>query len=317
MQSPEGSGHDQQPDKTPQENEAGQPGRGRGARARASPETRLRLHASARTIGNLSRAGVGPGDPRRDGAEASLLGAARAWRVSAMANQERAGLPDARRPSFTAPPEPADPESPPGQKEYMHNLHFWASMYAWNLADREDASRAGAELTMTASVGAARDREPMDPGPMDRVFRAARAVKNLSRSEVKPERAELARAAEELLQAAREFRQARVRRARDLELPKPGPPSHRNEPGPLESGKPIPRREYAARVRYWTRLYAWQAARGLDTARAAGQLVRTAQVGPEPLPPGPEDGGNAAPAAGNAERRTRGRERRTRGREIE
>ena len=81
--------------------------------------------------------------------------------------------------SAGARPNPENPENlenPPGQKEYLHKLHFWASMYAWNLADEEDASRAGAELTMTASVGAARDREPMDREPMDRVFRAARAM---------------------------------------------------------------------------------------------------------------------------------------------
>ena len=104
---------------------------------------RYKLAYQAKDVSGAKTAGV------------ELLRAARQWRDSARTRAAR-GLPDKQCPTFNTPPKPLDRDNPPDRKKYYGALYWWASKYAWDVADgdREAAMESARNLLRVASIGA-------------------------------------------------------------------------------------------------------------------------------------------------------------------
>ena len=146
----------------------------------SSKETRKNLYVCARDLRWTFITGDGIKDPEYQDRVRALLQAVIQWRESARENRLIAGLPESGRPRFTEIPPDPDPKKPPTRKKYSRRVRWWASRYAWNVADGLSSEDSALRLVQTAIVGTKEGREL-------RQLAVARAQVGVRRRERKPD----------------------------------------------------------------------------------------------------------------------------------
>lgn len=119
---------------------------------RASRSSGQALEAAAARLREL-RQDRGTPAPVGQAAVRTLLQAAVEWRESARAAAEAQALPPRPRPAFNKPPRLPTMDSPPARQRYQHALTWWASRYAWDVAEGRPIGDAATGLVHTALVG--------------------------------------------------------------------------------------------------------------------------------------------------------------------
>lgn len=128
-----------------------------GYRPMASGAARAELLAAAEGLKALTR--KKPTQSEGKAAVSRLLAAAVAWRESAQLRAQEAGLPPRARPIFRDPPALPPRDAPPPQVVYKGNLQWWASRYAWDLADGLPTEESARALVQMAIVGPKKEPE--------------------------------------------------------------------------------------------------------------------------------------------------------------
>ena len=125
----------------------------RPGRPRAEALTLIAIFRTARKIKHAARRGTTPESPQGQELVRQLLEAAADWRKSAVERSTEAGLRPMERPSFRNMPKTPTPQSLPSAGQYTRNLTWWASRYAWDIAEGKPAEEASKGLIMTAVMG--------------------------------------------------------------------------------------------------------------------------------------------------------------------